>query len=149
MPLRSFNPTLNVNSQVTKVIVSGLHPTTREPITGEAGIGDEARQDGARSGPQVAKEALGERVERVSNAPVSSQKEAEELARALYNDRANRFITGTGATIGLPDLRAGTLIMLKGLGDRFSGQYYVTQTTHTLSSAGYHTSFTVRKNAIG
>lgn len=149
MPLRQFSPTLNLNGQVTRVIVSGQHPTNRERFEGEATLGAETRRDGARCGPEVAKAALGERIERISNAPVSSQKEAEMLARAVYNERANGFVTGSGATIGLPDLRVGKLILLDGLGDNFSGQYYVDQVTHAINSSGYQTSFMLKRNAIG
>jgi len=35
-------------------------------------------------------------------------------------------------------------IELSGLGERFSGIYYVTDVTHTVDSSGYTTSFTVR-----
>ena len=37
---------------------------------------------------------------------------------------------------------------IEGLGQRFSGLYYVTTTSHTLSARlGYQTAFTVRRNA--
>jgi len=149
MPLRSFSPSMNTTGQVTQVIVSGQHPTTRKRFEGKAGIGDETKLNGAQSGPQVARAALGERIKCITDAPVSTQKEAEDLARAIYNERANRFITGSGTSIGLPDLRAGHNITLEGLGPRFSGEYYVTQTSHAINSGGYQTSFSVRRNALG
>lgn len=149
MPLRSFTPSMNTLRQVSTVVVQGLHPTTRERIEGRAGAGDEARLNGARSGPQIAREAFGERVETITDVPVTSQAEAEELARAIYNDRALNFVTGSGVTIGLPDLRAGHMVTLEGIGPRFSGQYYVTQTTHTIGGGGYQTSFAVKRNAVG
>jgi len=49
--------------------------------------------------------------------------------RAIYNSRALEFVTGSGSSIGLPDLRAGRVIELQGLGLRFSGLYYITQAT--------------------
>jgi uncharacterized protein len=149
MPLKSFNPTLNTLRQVTQVIVTGQNPTTRESFEGQAGPGDETTKNGSVSGAEAAKQAFGERIERVTNAQVASQPEAEQLARAIYNDRALNFVTGNGATIGLPNLRAGHAIELEGLGPRFSGIYYVTQTVHAISGSGYQTSFAVKRNAIG
>jgi phage protein D len=58
------------------------------------------------------------------------------------------FITGEGVAIGNTDLRAGTVVKFAGLGQRFSGSYYVTSTVHTYSpSRGYRTEFSVRRNA--
>ena len=51
--------------------------------------------------------------------------------------------------IGLPDLRPGDNLELKGLGQRFSNQYYVTKVEHTLGGSGYLTSFTVRSDTDG
>ena len=61
--------------------------------------------------------------------------------------RALEFVTGTASTIGIPELTAGRVVELRGLG-RFSGRYYVTRSTHTLGSGGYLTSFSVRTDSI-
>ena len=42
-------------------------------------------------------------------------------------------MTATGTTVGLPDLRAGQRVRIKGVGSRFSGTYFVTKTTHTIN----------------
>jgi len=60
-------------------------------------------------------------------------------------DRLNRRLTGSGSTIGDPRIRAGVLLRLEGLGERFGGLYRVTSATHTIDSGGYRTSFEVRK----
>jgi phage protein D len=59
------------------------------------------------------------------------------------------FISGEGVcSVGHPDLRAGTVIKIAGAGRRFSGPYYLTSTTHTITAKqGYRTTFTVRRNA--
>jgi phage protein D len=151
MPLRSFNPTLNTMGQVSRVIVRGLNPTTREKIEARAGTGDEdTKMGGTQTGPQVAARAFGSNNEVVVvDAPIATQREAEQLARSLYNDLALQFLTGSGASIGLPDLRAGRVIELDGLGKRFNGEYYITQATHSLGGGGYQTTFKVRRNSSG
>lgn len=151
MPLKQFTPSLNTQRQISRVIVRGQHPTSRETIEGQAGEGDEeTSMGGSQTGPQAAAEAMGEGRELViTTIPVFSQEEADQIARAIYNDLAMKFITGSGSTIGLPDLRAGRTIELVGLGPRFSGRYYVTQTTHAISDSGYETSFSVERNSAG
>ena len=39
------------------------------------------------------------------------------------------------------------LVELKGLGDRFSGMYYVASCVHSLGPGGYYTFFNVRRSA--
>lgn len=59
--------------------------------------------------------------------------------------RLNNRLTGSGTTTGDPRLRAGRIIDLKGVGDRFSGLYRVTSATHTIDGSGFRTSFEVRR----
>ena len=71
-----------------------------------------------------------------------------EVAKAIYNDRGMGLVSGSGATIGIPDLRSGSVIELQGLGPRFSGQYYIKEATPSIGSNGYQTSFNVQRNAV-
>ena len=48
----------------------------------------------------------------------------------------------------IPDLRPDTNIELGGMGKAFNRTYYVEQTTHTLSAAGYRTTFRVKETTI-
>lgn len=147
-PLRSFHPTLNSLRPVDHVVVRGHDPQTREPIEARAGAAEaDASLGGGTTGPAAGARAFGAREETVVDQPVASQTEAAELARALYNQRALEFVTGNAATIGLPDLTAGRVVDLRGLG-RFSGRYYVTRSTHTIGSGGYLTNFSVRSDSI-
>lgn len=150
LPLQNFNPTLDTRRQVTSVVVRGQDPLTREVFEGRAGEGSEdASLGGGQTGAKMAAEAMGGPVEMVVvDEPVSSRAEAEARAKALYNGRAMEFIQGSGATLGLPGLRPGTVVKLDGLG-RFNGRYYVTSSTHVLGGDGYRTSFNVQKNALG
>lgn len=59
--------------------------------------------------------------------------------------KLNTRLTGTGATIGNPAIRAGTVLRLDGLGVQFGGLYRVTSATHRLDGSGYRTEFEVRK----
>jgi hypothetical protein len=59
--------------------------------------------------------------------------------------RLNQRLTGSGSTIGDPRIRAGSVLQIEGVGERFGGLYRVTSATHTLDSGGYRTRFEVRK----
>ncbi|MGA7413985.1 MAG: contractile injection system protein, VgrG/Pvc8 family [Bryobacteraceae bacterium] len=148
-PLKSFNPVLNARSPVSDVSVRGYDPKNKSQIVGKAGTSDQnGSMGGSKKGGDVWSDAFRRPRQYVRvNTPVASQAEADEHARAIYNDHAIELVTGSGATIGLPALRAGKVIKLEGLGPRFNGRYYVDQATHTLDGGGYLTSFTAKRNS--
>ncbi len=81
----------------------------------------------------------------ITSEQVLSDEDAERLAEAVLLRSSYAFITGQGQTVGLPALRAGVNLRLTGLGKRFDGNYYVTESTHRIDGSGYTTSFSVRK----
>jgi len=40
------------------------------------------------------------------------------------------------------------VVFIRGLGDRFSGRYFVTGTTHTIGGSGYTTQFQCRMEEV-
>ena len=46
------------------------------------------------------------------------------------------------------DLRAGSVLELEGLGQRYSGRYFVTATTHSIGDDGYTTQFNCRREEV-
>ena len=122
--LISFQPTLRTAEQVSKVTVRGWNSKTKQPIIGTAtrtDIQDEKVVDPSTLGlndPQVAQEVTVDR-------PVASPEEATKYAKDILRQKATELITAKGKTIGVPDLRAGVKVQIKGLG-RFSGTYAVT-----------------------
>jgi phage protein D len=149
LPLLRFRPTLDATAPAATVTVRGQDPSTREAIVGTGTGGDEDDQSGT-SGAQVAKKAFTRPNDAaVVDLPVVSQAEADEIAKALFNHRTLRLVTGTGACIGMPAVRAGIVMELDGLGPRFGGAYLVTRSTHRLDDTGYQTSFSVRRGAVG
>jgi hypothetical protein len=79
---------------------------------------------------------------RVYRIPVDSQSEAKEIAKSKLGGVS---VTGTGETFGIPTLVAGKVIKLKGLGSKFTNNYYVTRATHRMGGSGYRTSFEVTR----
>lgn len=148
-PLQSFTPVLNARNPVSNVNVRGYDPQSKSGILGKGGTGDQnGNMGGSTKGGDVWSGAFHKPRQLTSvTTPVGSQSEADEHAKALYNDHAVQTITGQGGTIGLPALRSGTVIMLQGLGPRFSGKYYIDQATHKLDGNGYLTSFSAKRNS--
>jgi phage protein D len=146
--LRSFYPRLSTATQVSEVLVQGWDPKTKQAIKGRARGGDEvSKMGGQRLGASIAESAFFATKNVITDQPIFSEGEANQIAKGKFNDMAVEFITGEGTAIGNGDIQAGAVIELKKLGRRFSGLYYVTSAKHTIDSAGYNTTFTVERNA--
>lgn len=147
--LLNFTPSLNTNNMVTDVMVRGSQTSQgggKTPLVGKATAGDERVKLGAKTGPQFVKAGGREKKVLLDEHDLANQQEANAIALAHLEGAALEFISGRGATIGNPALRARRVIALKGLGQRFSGNYYVVATTHTISASGYRTDFEVKRN---
>lgn len=150
--LMSFMPELTAAHQVSRVTVKGWDAKTKSAITGSATKEDlEGGPDKKKgtSGPEVADTKLGKKQEVVVDWPVQSKEEAKALAVSLLRERAYRFLQARGQAIGLPDMRPGDNVVIKGIGQRFSGQYYVTRVEHSIGNNGYLTGFVVRRSHDG
>jgi phage protein D len=147
--LQNFSPSLSTYNMVTSVKVRGAQTSQghgKDAVVGEAQGADVRVKMGQKTGPQIAENIFNENPVLSEDHNVASQQEAKELAVAQLESRALEFISGTGACMGDPRLKARTVIYLKGLGKRFSGEYYVTSATHTINANGYRTTFAVKRN---
>jgi uncharacterized protein len=146
--LLEFYPRLSSMGQVTEIAVQGWDVKTKEAITGSAQAGDEVSiMAGEKTGADLSQSAFGGSIGTVSDRPIQTQAEADQLAQAAFNQHLLSLITGEGRCHGRTDLRAGSVITIAGIGKRFSGDYYVTTARHRYDSSGYYTHFTVRRNA--
>jgi phage protein D len=149
--LVSFSPEIKLSEQVSQVELYGWDVQRKEKIVGKAKRGDEPGRDQSRgsgkprlSGAEYLRKVCRDDPSTLRvREPVFSQQEADRRAKAILKRHAEGFVGGRGETIGIPDLRADTNITLKGLGDFFSTTFYVKQTTHTLNTSGYRTTFQV------
>jgi phage protein D len=79
--------------------------------------------------------------------PARNLAEASSIARGQFSTQELAFIEGHLATSGRPQLRAGTVVDISGAGRRFSGPYYVTSVTHSMTpDHGYLTTCTVQRS---
>ncbi len=143
--LMSFKPSLSTANQWQSVTVRGWDRQAQKPIVATVDLND----------PQIKKinpnlhGLIQNRQQQTVDLPVFTMAEAQQRARALLFDRSKEIVTAHGKTVGLPALRAGTLVNIQGIGARLSGTYFVTKTTHTLGESGYTTEFDCRREDPG
>lgn len=151
--LISFSPKLSSDEQITSVTVRGWNPRTKEPIVATASARDlPSSIGGGVSGPAVAAQSAqrsGGKQDFIVDSSVVTSEEAQKLAVSYLTKRAWEFNTGSGQVIGLPDLRPGNNVHLKGLGKRFSGVYQLQKVEHTIGGSGYLTQFDVKRRTDG
>ncbi len=146
--LMSFSVRLSTAQQTSKVSVRGWNPATKEPLLGVARTGDETtRMDGDSIGAEIAEQAFRETSTAIVDIPVYSQAEADQIAKAKFNDMAVELIGGEALAVGRTDLRAGTTVRISGVGHRFSGVYYIKKCDHRLGpEIGFVTQLCVERS---
>ena len=145
----TFSARLSTARQVSEVRVRGWNPSAKSAILGVAHAGDETtRMGGDTLGPVLSERAFGAQTTAVVHTPVRSQAEADQIARARYNDIALEWLTAEGEAVGTTAIRAGRTVKIQAVGRRFSGIYYVRRAEHRVSpDAGYVTCFSCVRNA--
>ena len=149
--LLSFRVRADLAHQCTEVGVSGWDVAAKEAIeetAEESAIS--AELDGDTSGGSILQDAFAERKERVVHTIPLTSEEARGIAAARYRERARRFLTGAGVADGDARIRAGSQVNLTGLGDLFSGRYYVVRVRHSFDEIyGFRTEFDVERPGLG
>jgi len=145
--LLEFNPRFSTNRQVERVTVRGWDAVNKTAIVEEA-----RRDDVAVADPDFDRETIRRATrgheEVVAEEPVADAEEARDRADQVMTDIKRRTMTASGRTVGLPDLRAGSVLQIEGVGERFSGRYLVTGTQHRLATSGYTTAFDCRREEL-
>jgi hypothetical protein len=162
--LIEFSPSIRVVDQPSKAQVKGRHRDRNNPtrVTAEADpsadstlLMDELRPDDSTSppqaltpGPLVRSHFFPNRTDNPSSDPNQSNLDparATVLAQAQLRRKAREFFTIDGTTVGLPRLRPGNFIQIKGMRPPFDGFYYVTKTVHSYGADGMRTKFSARR----
>ena len=146
--LLEFSARLTTMGQVEEVLVQGWSAKDKEEVVAKSRVGDERPMGGSASGPAATRRAFAGTGDTAVKMPVLDQAEADQLARGWFSEMALNYVEGYGVCIGDPELRAGVLVQIEGVGRRFSGAYYVTSTEHSYRpGTGYRTAVGVRRNA--
>lgn len=142
--LLSFSPRITTANQFRSVTVHGWNRDSQKPISAKVDFDDEELNRMNRDLHEMVRKC-DPREEEVVDEPVFSKDEAEQRARAILLDQSKQMVKASGSTVGLPGLRAGSKVDIKGIGSRLSGTYFVTETTHVLNDNGYITNFQARR----
>ncbi|MGH8066283.1 MAG: phage late control D family protein [Candidatus Entotheonellia bacterium] len=145
--LMDFKPTLTTANQIKAATVKGVNRATRQAIKAKVTLRDR-RIDINRDLLSLLEECH-PREEIVVNEPSFTPAQAQERALAILLERFKEMVTASGTCVGLPDMRAGQWVKIAGVGSRFSGTYFVTETTHTINDQGYITKFNARREDRG
>ncbi|MGY1636833.1 phage late control D family protein [Geodermatophilus sp. SYSU D00742] len=147
--LIEFQPNLSTANQVGSVVVRGWDAANKKSFEHTATLDDlKTRGLGPQGRNATLYRSFQDRKEVIATAVVGSKAEAEQLALETLQLIAKGLVTGSGSVVGLPDLRAGSVVMISGIGTRFDGRYFVTETTHTIGDGGYTTQFGFRREEI-
>lgn len=143
--LFSFRPRVTASGQVSSVQVLGYDFKTKLPITTPFAPlpptdgGAQAKLDFAAAklfDPTAA--AV------VTTNPPDLAPDALSNAKGVASDITSRFVQAEGLCKGNPSIRAGGIVIVKGVGSRFSGKYMVTSARHVWKQDGeFVTEFSV------
>lgn len=146
--LVDFKPTLTTANQIRSVTVSGWDRKGKKPIKETVTL-DDKKLEKVNGDLHELLNMCDPREEFVVDEPIFTQKQARKRAEAILLDRHKEMVKASGSCVGLPDLRAGQLVQIEGVGCRLSGTYFVTDTTHTIGDSGYTTKFNARREDLG
>ncbi|MFI5227177.1 MAG: VgrG-related protein [Candidatus Limnocylindrales bacterium] len=147
--LLSFSVRLTAADQVSEVEVRGWDPGQKKAITATVSDSTAAPAIGVQSG-DIRSSAFGSATALVTDHPVADASEAEAVARAALDHVTSGIVRADGVAFGDPAIKAGAKVKIGGLGDRLSGTYEVTASTHSVSpGTGYETRFSVRGRRRG
>jgi hypothetical protein len=97
---------------------------------------------------------FGRTLELLLDEPIASPAQAEAIAKAKLEEFMLAHVSGEALTEGHPRLKAGIVVVLAGLGDRFDGKYRVVGASHRYSHGegcgnGYETALRQRREDQG
>jgi phage protein D/phage baseplate assembly protein gpV len=138
--LLEFNPRISSQALVGKVTVRSASPNGEKELVESARLQVASKRTGLLVGEPREK---GQRT--ITNRPVNSPGQARALAQAELERLVSSAVTGSGLCFGDPSLSVGETLDIQGVGERFSGEYHLTQVTHTFSTEqGFRTAFEVQ-----
>ena len=144
--ITEFNPRLSSLTQAAMITIRGWDVKQKKAVVASARAAPAV--GGSELGYSVTRGAFGASTMAIIGQPARNLPEADPSAQGQFSTGSLAYIEGEVVAYGRPQLHAGTVVDITGGGQKFSGRYYVTSVTHTLTSEhGYQTSFTVQRNA--
>lgn len=140
--LISFRPRMTGVQQPQTVNIRAWDPKSKQAVTGTASSPQTTSQPGVQRA-QVSSD-LGGGTTAIADRVAANNGEANQLAKATLQRMADAFFEADGVAFGTPTITAGSKVQVKGVGQKFSGTYTVTSSTHSYrGTTGYQTSFQI------
>jgi phage protein D len=137
--LIEFRPRITGAQQVKQVQVRAWDPSKKEVLVGSASTdADHAQLSTTPS--KLAGTFKGD-VLLASHRPLTTQSEADSVAKSLAEQVGTSFADAEGVALGHPALQAGEAVNITGVAKEFSGKYTLTRTRHLFDEDGYRTHF--------
>jgi len=147
--LRSLRLSFNTTDLVQKVVVRGWDVKAKKEIVGQAAVGDVTKIGGGDVGAQMAGK-FGDSTAYITDVPVSSQAQANSVAKAEMERLARQFCKGSCVIAGDDKALAGSSLELSGLPKGQNGAFFVIASRHVISKrSGYTTEMQVCSNTMG
>ncbi|MBD2524173.1 VgrG-related protein [Nostoc sp. FACHB-133] len=144
--INKFSTRVTSAEQISSVEVRAWDYTQKKLISGRANKEKQTTQTGNKLGSTTSNAFSNLKSPEmiVVDKPVASKKQADTMAQALCDELGGEFVYADAKAEGNPEIRPGRVISLEGMGDRYSGKYYVTETRHFFNQRVYETEFSVR-----
>lgn len=141
--LLNFRPRMSGVHQADTGVVMSWDSKAKKAITAKASAPAAKYQGGiTKTGGAASKSAFKGKAEAVVvERPMNKVDDAKALATAVITEINREFVQAEGECFGDPRIRAGKTITISGVGDRFSGEYLVTASTHIYRAGRYRTTF--------
>lgn len=147
--LHAFRPRVTLAEQVEEVLVKGWDVQKKEAITGRSDSGNLYPKVLEKDDGKAWAKKLGKSRMVLVDLPVVSQAEADIRAKAHLDELSGTFIEAEGEAFRRPDIQAGKMVKIEGLGKRLSGEYLVTRANHVYTNTGLMTYFSVTGSRTG
>jgi phage protein D len=115
-------------------------------LVGEAGAADVRSKLAKISAIEIAEKGYGKNELLSLDQRIATTAEGNQVSKAELERRAIGYASIRGSCIGNPRLVSRGVIEIEGIGERYSGKYYVTSTTHTIDANGYRTEFVAQSD---
>ncbi|MCL1832875.1 MAG: hypothetical protein FWG49_00075, partial [Leptospirales bacterium] len=127
----------------------GRNPNTLEFIETVVNASSVKKKIGGNTAsPEYLEDKFSKHREYYIDYTIKDMKEAEEKGARILEQNSMQYIRFTGECQGNPKIKAGMIITIKGMGEIYSGEYFIKQAEHELRPLrGYVTTFEAVRNA--
>jgi phage protein D len=135
--LLEFRARVSGVAQVGEVQVRGWDPEKKQLVIGKA----KAKTDSASLDlkPGELADKVGGAVMYTADRPVSGQREADDLAKAIADQIASSAYEATAVVVGSPELKAGVAVSVARVEPALAGDWVITTARHEFGSGPYRT----------